>query len=409
MRVGIILSIVVMSVLGSLPSTGEESALLDVLQSKGVLSVEDVETLSGASARAAYPQVTVGGRIMADVARYDSDDADFSGGSEFRRARVFVKGRVAPEWFYKLQYDFVGRGSAGLRDAYFGYDGFENTRLRFGQMIEAGSLEDSMSSKYITFMERALPVLAFSPAIRRMGVRADTHGGAWHAAAGVFGENAAAGVLDANASEDEGVGVSSRLSCAPWHDAGHVLHLGLSAQYRRPRGDRVRSLARPEAHVAATRLVDTGTISNVNATVKAGLEAAWVQGPFSMQGEYIGVNVDRDAAESAVLQGFYVYASWFLTGESRPYDVVSGEFVRLKPANAFGEGGVGAWELALRYSELDLNDEFRGGVEKNVTAGMNWYVNSAVRFMFNYVHATSETDNGDVDVDIAQARAQVDF
>jgi phosphate-selective porin OprO/OprP len=134
-----------------------------------------------------------------------------------------------------------------------------------------------------------------------------------------------------------------------------------------------------------------------------------VLGPFSMQGEYIGVNVDRDAAESAVLQGFYVYASWFLTGESRPYDVACGEFVRLKPSNAFGEGGVGAWELALRYSELDLNDEVRGGVEKNVTAGMNWYVNSAVRVMFNYVRATSETDNGDVDVDIAQVRAQVDF
>ena len=42
-----------------------------------------------------------------------------------------------------------------------------------------------------------------------------------------------------------------------------------------------------------------------------------------------------------------------------------------------------------------------------LTAGMNWYVNSAVRVMLNYDRATSETDNGDVDVDIAQVRAQI--
>jgi len=382
-----------------------ETTLVDILREKGVLTAEEAGRVEPAASAPVYPQINVGGRIMVDLAGYDSDDADFSNGTELRRARAFIKGRLTPEWFYKLQYDFNGEGADGFQDVYFGYDGWcENVSLRVGQMIEAGSLEDTMSSKYITFMERALPVLAFSPATRRIGVRADTHGAAWHAAAGIFGDTATD-----DESEDDGVGASARASCALFNEPGRVLHVGASGQYRGPRGETVRFRARPEAHVDDTRLVDTGIMSNVTAYATAGLEAAWVKGALSVQGEYIGVSVDRDNADSVWLDGFYVYASWMLTGESRPYDVTSGEFGRLKPAKPIGEGGIGAWELALRYSELDLDDEVRGGTERNITAGVNWYVNKYTRFMVNYGRADAETDAGDVAVDIAQMRAQIDF
>jgi phosphate-selective porin OprO/OprP len=399
-------SVGLMVVLGSVMVAGAEpSALLDVLREKGVLSAEEVDRIASVKPDASYPEVKIGGRIMVDVAGYDSDEADFSNGTEFRRARIYLKGRAAPDWFYKLQYEFNGEGAEGFQDAYLGYDGWDgNAALRIGQMIEAGSLEDTSSSKYMTFMERGLPVLAFSPATRRIGVRADTHGEWWHAAGGVFGGNAAD-----DEAEDDTVGGSVRMTCAPWRETGHVVHLGASGQYRVPRDDTLRFRSRPESHVDDTRLVDTGSMSNLNAYVTAGLEAALVHGPLSLQGEYIGVEVDRDDGESLFLDGFYVYASWLITGESRPYDATSGEFARLKPTQSVGEGGIGAWEVAVRYSELDLNDEIRGGRERNVTAGLNWYVNKRVRFMFNYVHAESEKESGDVDVDIAQLRAQIDF
>jgi phosphate-selective porin OprO/OprP len=398
-------SVGLMVVLGSVMVAGAEpSALLDVLREKGVLSADEADRIASAKPDASYPEVRIGGRIMVDVAGYDSDDADFSNGTEFRRVRFFVKGRVAPEWFYKLQYEQSGSGAAGIQDAYLGYDGWDgNAALRIGQMIEAGSLEDTSSSKYMTFMERGLPVLAFSPATRRIGVRADTHGEWWHAAGGVFGGNAADDEV-----RDDTFGGSVRMTCAPWREVGRVLHLGACGQYREPREDRTRFRARPESHVDDTRLVDTGWTSNATTYVTAGLEAALVYGPLSLQGEYIGVDVNTDVIGSVCLDGFYVYASWFLTGESRPYDASSGEFVRLTPARPLGEGGTGAWEVALRYSELDMQ-EARGGEERNVTAGLNWYVNKRVRFMFNYVHAESEKESGDLDVDIAQLRAQIDF
>ena len=73
-----------------------------------------------------------------------------------------------------------------------------------------------------------------------------------------------------------------------------------------------------------------------------GFEGAWVLGPFSVQGEWMQQTVNRDVGDEPDLTGFYVYGSWFLTGESRSYK--GGKFGRTKATNA--------WELAARYSYL---------------------------------------------------------
>ncbi len=73
---------------------------------------------------------------------------------------------------------------------------------------------------------------------------------------------------------------------------------------------------------------------------------------------------------------------------------------------------MGAWEVGLRYSHIDLNDEgISGGEEDNITVGLNWYLNPNVRMMFNYVNADLEDRAGipDGDADIFQTRFQIDF
>jgi phosphate-selective porin OprO/OprP len=115
--------------------------------------------------------------------------------------------------------------------------------------------------------------------------------------------------------------------------------------------------------------------------------------------------------------------SYFLTGEHRGYKKSGGRFTwaevkkSLDPAN----GGWGAWQLAARYSGIDLRDSgLNGGVEKNVTVGINWHPFSNTRLMLNYVWADVD-DSGDEDrssfgitnasghAHIIQARAQLEF
>ncbi len=165
--------------------------------------------------------------------------------------------------------------------------------------------------------------------------------------------------------------------------------------------------------VSSGRLVDTGNIcGNVKDFNLAGAELAAVYGPFSLQGEYIHANVNRELAENLDFDGYYVYGSWFLTGESRNYRPDKGVFDVLVPKQAFSlnHGGLGAWELGVRFSSLDLTDEnINGGEERNLTVGLNWYPNQFLRFMANYVNVL-DLEGGPHDgeeIDLFQVRAQV--
>jgi phosphate-selective porin OprO/OprP len=113
-------------------------------------------------------------------------------------------------------------------------------------------------------------------------------------------------------------------------------------------------------------------------------------GPFSVQTEWTYNRVDGGQGQSSLnFWGGYAFASWFLTGEHRNYDHGKGRFNRVRPAANFNpaKGDWGAWELAARYSYLDLDDQnVSGGKLWDVTVGLNWYLFPNLRWMLNYVH-----------------------
>ncbi len=349
----------------------------------------------------------LGGRIQVDSANYSADDYEFTDGTEFRRARVFIKGQMYKKWLWKAQFDFSG-DKTEIKDMYIGYK-FDPLVLRIGQFGESGSLEDSTSSKYITFMERSLPILAFAPAERRIGIGLNSYNNYGSYSIGIFGDNESADEID------NGKGASTRFSYAPWHGKTQTLHIGVSLQHRTPPGlssteKSIRYRARPEAHVDDNRLLNTGTLNNISHYSVNGLEAAWVNGSFSLQGEYIRSTLRRKDLNDLTFDGYYAYASWFMTGESRPYKIKSGTFGRIKPKRSVSNEGIGAWEIALRFSQLDLNDELIvGGKQNNMTLGLNWYPNDNIRFMFNYIRADTDENAGNIDPNIVQMRAQVDY
>lgn len=353
----------------------------------------------------------IGGRIQVDAAAYDGDRADLGDGTRVRRARLFAQGVLARDWAYKLQYDFTASGAGGINDAFIAYTGLGPWSVKVGHFKEPFSLENMTSSKYVTFIERALPEV-FRPA-RSIGVAAATHGTDWSAAAGVFGEGV--GTSPAGADEnDEGYAGTARFTWAPLPEPQRLLHLGVAGSYRAvDQTDSLRLRQRPESNITNVRLVDTGTF-DADAFVLLGLEAAVQLGPVHLQSEYMRMEVDRALAGNADVDvdGFYGEAGIFLTGESRNYSPTAGKFGRIDPLRPLAHGGFGAWQVAARFSSLDLSDgDVDGGEQRDVTVGVNWWPITNLRFSVSYTKVL-DADGGPNPHDepsIFSLRSQVEF
>jgi len=118
-------------------------------------------------------------------------------------------------------------------------------------------------------------------------------------------------------------------------------------------------------------------------------------------GEYQFNRLQRDnttprTGPDLFFHGAYVYVAYMLTGEHVPYNRKSGTIGRVEPYEDFFlvdrccsdlGSGWGAWQVALRYSYLDLTDrDIFGGVENNVTLGLVWYLNAHSSLQFNAVY-----------------------
>lgn len=342
-------------------------------------------------------QPTPRGRIHLDAASYSDDVVELNDSIRVRRARIGVQGSHGEDWSYQSEIDFAENG-VDFKDMWLRHNDIAGGRLQIGQFKVPFSLEELTSSNNITFMERSLPnVFALS---RRVGLGWSTVGGRYTASVMGFGQ-----AIGAGDGGDEGVGVGGRVTFLPAQGDNGFFHLGVAVMNYEPEhsnDETFRFRQRPESRPDGTRLIDTGTITDADDAFAYGLEAAWVGGPVSLQAEYTNTRVKRDGLPNTELHGWYVFLSYFLTGESRRYSsgVISGPSV----------GDRGAWELALRYSETNLDDApTPGGRMENITLGLNWYPRSNIRFMFNYIDVSSTRAGVDDDPSIFQLRTQVSF
>jgi phosphate-selective porin OprO/OprP len=349
------------------------------------------------------------GRIHLDYAFFDDDAADHPNGAEFRRARLGVKGKISKDFGYKVHLDFANEG-VNFKDVYMNYTGFDNLELRLGNFKPGFGLEEGTSSNSISFIERAAISSAFGTS-EIIGVGAHYTGDRSFLNLGLFNDDASVG-----SSSDEAWNVSGRLTYAPILDNRNVLHLGAATSYREPdqQNERFDFDSRAENALQSTDSV-SANFGSADSALLYGLEAAYAQGSFLMQGEYFLADAERNGGNSDLeFDGGYVQASYILTGENRPYKLKGAKFGRVSPDKPFDpkNGDWGAFEIAARYSHADLSDrDVLGGEMNNYTLGLNWYLKKNLRFMGNVIMV--DTDNNavtpDDDPNIFLLRAQIDF
>lgn len=378
------------------------------------------------------------GRIMADTVTFGQSPGNIAqvghapNGTAFRRVRIGVQGEGHDIYFYRLEVDFASPGQVikqvpRVTDAYAEIRKLPFGTIRMGEFRVPFSAERLASSNDTTFIERGLPQ-AFNPA-RQLGIMAydstENYFFSWYS--DVSTRDAT------NQGQQFGkagrVALTQRVVFLPWYDepsgGRYLFHIGGAYQFQDVRNQAVNYSTTPEVFLydgttnEIPKFISTGNITTRDVNMVQA-EASTVLGPLSFQAEYYGVFVDPTVNrfnKDLFFSGWYVYGSFFLTGENRHYnrdqafyDAVTPftNFFRVRGQDGSIIQGPGAWEIAARASQMNLSDRnIQGGLLNDFTLGLNWYLTKQMRVSANYIYVVNNVHNKQTYANVVVTRAQV--
>jgi phosphate-selective porin OprO/OprP len=330
--------------------------------------------------------------------------ASLSSGGILRRLRTSVEGIAFRDWAYtfEIQGNTTGIGSpVSVRQAYIEYDGWAPLAIRLGAFSISTGIEGSSSAASSMLLERASP----SSLQRAIGGGPTTALGLFYTGRDLFVSVAlsSAPLAGTPLDIDRHNAVAARIAGVVYRDSDSVLALGTSASAllripKSPPGSgtvrRLQLNGDTELEVDTTRLVSSGVLDADNAWSWA-LESAGAWRDLFAEAGYFRFGVNRREVLSDFgrnYQGYYLGASWVMTGEQRRWSSASGAFSGPVPQQSLGEDGFGAFELAVRYSDSDFDDQpgqvgmplpvggSRGGDQHVIALGLNWFPTSQFRF-----------------------------
>jgi phosphate-selective porin OprO/OprP len=382
---------------------------LEALEQREKKRLDDEREKKAAGAK--LPTVKWSGQLQVDSIFVNQDQAsketfgNIENGEAFRRARLAAFGDYGLT-DYRIEMDFAQAGRPTFLDVYVGMHDLPYIgRVRAGHFFEPFSLERMTSNRFTTFLERSVLDQAFAPARNTgfaMGNNWADGNGTW--AAGFFRSDSD------NFGDDVGDNFESsfttRATWLPWFDddtGSDYLHVGAGYSFRGANNETVRFRVQPETRIGAAIpnipfFVDTGNIP-ADTFQLFGVEAVWVHERVSFQSEYVVAPVNTKTQGTLTFNAWYFYASYFLTDDFRPYRKDAGTMDRVQPKRPFLqyhgdpkdktlELGPGAWEFAMRVSQVDLNDGgVQGGRLTDMTLAVNWYLNQYTRISTNWVRA----------------------
>jgi phosphate-selective porin OprO/OprP len=321
------------------------------------------------------------------------------GGMTLRRFQVAVGGDLAPHLSYNLGFIFAGKGETvdHRPTLYLDYDGAP-VALRVGIFAASTGMEDAVGSGNSLFLERASGAtvgrsIAGSPT--RATAMLYRQGSNYLASVSFTG-----GRIGGGGSFDEQQSMVGRFSWLAINEGGlrwsldaHVGHVFDYKETTLGSGiGEIRLGDGPENGLEPGRTIDTGRL-DARAATNWGFETGATYGAAYLQGGFFQYHVDRALLPDPDFDGWYVQASWSLTGDARRYNAATATFRTPVPARTVDDGGPGAIELMARYSTLDLNFNpllgkalggVTGGAQGVFAAGVNWFPNNTWRLSLIY-------------------------
>jgi phosphate-selective porin OprO/OprP len=264
---------------------------------------------------------------------------------------------------------------------------FRNSVMSIGKQKEPISMERLTGMVFLPWQERSAVADALLPS-RNVGV-------VWNGSSPETYSSWAFGVFNDWFDADQDFSDSAsqfvgRLTWVPFRseDESNLLHLGFGYRYSNAK-EGFRFQTEPEFNKSPV-FVDTAFGNNAaglpaDKMETYNLELSWRRGPFWLASEYFRTAVKNPALEDPVFDGYYVSASWVLTGEMRPYNKKNGLFHPVPISRTVYQNGKGAWEIAARYSDVSLTDgRVEGGDMEIASLGLNWWLTPYFSLGVNY-------------------------
>jgi phosphate-selective porin OprO/OprP len=330
------------------------------------------------------------GRAELDYAYYSSGITKSDSGFRVRSLRAGLAQALKHNMSLKAEIDLTD-GDSNFADLYVRYRHKKYGLFTAGNQRVAQTLVNQTSRISRTFMEEPLPAEAFGLG-RRLAVGWDMNKQKGGVHVTLFGPDLNGSIGDS--------GYAARIYLNPTRSRFSVFHVGASLVSENM-SRKTRFFSHPESRVTDERLVDTGIFEDISKQNIGALEVAGAKDSFMFRSELFAAKWVRNTSDNPVFRGFYAQASWILTGETFKY--TQGKFIRVRPQSQRG-----AWEAAVRFSRVNLNDEgIFGGEEKNLTVALNWYAPAnQFRVMSNLIFVRTDEHAGDESPTIFQLRAQ---
>ena len=348
------------------------------------------------------------GYVQADSRWFIDDGIDANDTFLLRRVRPIFEGTVFDKYDFRVMLDFgsgVSSSAANngfLQDAYLNARFLPQLQLQFGKFKEPVGLERLQSGANLLFVERAYPTQLLPNRDAGVLLHGDLLSGALNYAVGIFNGVADGGSGDLETADDEKDG-AARLFVQPFRHTETALKglgVGIAGTYGNQEGA-LRSFVSPgQQRFFAYRTSTAATAPNVEADgdhIRLTAQGYYYWGPLGIYGEYAISSQDvrqvgggAGAGSTAELRhtAWQVAASRVLTGEENSWRGIT-------PKRLFNlsGGGWGAWEIAARYSELDVDDDAfpiyanpdtSATSARSWTIGVNWHLNRNVKVNLNY-------------------------
>jgi phosphate-selective porin OprO and OprP len=394
---------VAVALAGPIPAIAEQpekplgTIPVKVGKDKGVFPVK-VETDGGLQVETMDGRATfeIEGRFQFDTLFYDGVYNDANGGSwasdtKTRRMRLGVGGKLDSDWEWLYIVDFNNdTGRATLDTGQVTYKGFDLTDVNVGRFKRPFLMEALNSSKWLPMVERSVVydvtrshVSDFSVMLSKLYDVGATGKLSWYAAVLNEGVEDYAGAESATGKDQ--YQYYGRVAWAPWAGKGDALHFGLAYGAINPAAGTTVPITTRLGVSSGNPLVVTYTVDDDQ---EAGAEALYILGPFSAQAEYVLRQFNLTAGDTADISAGYLTLTWTLTGESRQFKPYPARPDRVLPS---GEHSFGAIELVLRGEHADLDQPGLDGATADVVSlGANWYLNSHLHVMLDYLSATAD-------------------